>query len=70
MSTLDPVDSFLFSLSRAFCSPLAVFVQIQTIKLPFSINHWHDLYAHSMLNCQSVLDDQRFSFSFCFPYQE
>ncbi|CAB4288372.1 unnamed protein product [Prunus armeniaca] len=29
MSTLDPVDSFLFSLSRAFCSPLAVFVQIQ-----------------------------------------
>lgn len=29
MSTLDPIDSLLFSLSRAFCSPLAVFVQIQ-----------------------------------------
>ncbi|OWM66078.1 hypothetical protein CDL15_Pgr015505 [Punica granatum] len=29
MSALDSIDSFLFSLSRAFCSPLAVFVQIQ-----------------------------------------
>ncbi|KAK4771854.1 hypothetical protein SAY86_013629 [Trapa natans] len=29
MSALDSVDSLLFSLSRAFCSPLAVFVQIQ-----------------------------------------
>ncbi|XP_039012021.1 uncharacterized protein LOC120141000 isoform X3 [Hibiscus syriacus] len=29
MSALDPSDSFLLSLSRAFCSPLAVFIQIQ-----------------------------------------
>ncbi|KAB2618455.1 hypothetical protein D8674_014324 [Pyrus ussuriensis x Pyrus communis] len=29
MSALDPLDSLLFSLGRAFCSPLAVFVQIQ-----------------------------------------
>ncbi|XVE98087.1 hypothetical protein REPUB_Repub03eG0075100 [Reevesia pubescens] len=29
MSALDPVDWLLFSLSRAFCSPLAVFIQIQ-----------------------------------------
>ncbi|KAF5748541.1 hypothetical protein HS088_TW04G00496 [Tripterygium wilfordii] len=29
MSTLDSIDSFLFYLSRAFCSPLAVFIQIQ-----------------------------------------
>ncbi|EXB59758.1 hypothetical protein L484_010869 [Morus notabilis] len=29
MSAMDPLDSFLFNLSRAFCSPLAVFVQIQ-----------------------------------------
>ncbi|KAM1173708.1 hypothetical protein FF1_026364 [Malus domestica] len=29
MSALDPLDSILFSLSKAFSSPLAVFVQIQ-----------------------------------------
>ncbi|KAK4790409.1 hypothetical protein SAY86_017713 [Trapa natans] len=29
MSPLDSIDSFLFSLSRAFCSPLALFIQIQ-----------------------------------------
>ena len=29
MDALDAFDSFLFSLSRAFCSPLGVFVQIQ-----------------------------------------
>lgn len=29
MSTLDSIDAILFSLSRAFCSPFAVFVQIQ-----------------------------------------
>ncbi|XP_059432562.1 uncharacterized protein LOC132165887 isoform X2 [Corylus avellana] len=29
MPALDAFDSFLFSLSRAFCSPFAVFVQIQ-----------------------------------------
>jgi len=29
MPTLDAFDSFLFSLSTSFCSPLAVFVQIQ-----------------------------------------
>ncbi|XWS26775.1 hypothetical protein CRYUN_Cryun26dG0059200 [Craigia yunnanensis] len=29
MSALDPVDCLLFSLSRAFCSPLTVFIQIQ-----------------------------------------
>ncbi|KAK8581770.1 hypothetical protein V6N12_071979 [Hibiscus sabdariffa] len=29
MSAFDPADSFLLSLSRAFCSPLAVFIQIQ-----------------------------------------
>ncbi|XP_038695333.1 uncharacterized protein LOC119992617 isoform X2 [Tripterygium wilfordii] len=29
MSTLDSIDSLLFSLSRAFCSPFAKFIQIQ-----------------------------------------
>ncbi|KAK4784497.1 hypothetical protein SAY86_018865 [Trapa natans] len=29
MVALDAIDSYLFSLSRAFCSPLAIFVQIQ-----------------------------------------
>ncbi|XP_062090904.1 uncharacterized protein LOC133797115 isoform X1 [Humulus lupulus] len=29
MSAMDPIDSLLFYLSGAFCSPLAVFVQIQ-----------------------------------------
>ncbi|PON45165.1 Ceramide glucosyltransferase [Parasponia andersonii] len=29
MSAMDPIDSFLFYLSRALCSPLAVFIQIQ-----------------------------------------
>ncbi|XWS72090.1 hypothetical protein CRYUN_Cryun02cG0010800 [Craigia yunnanensis] len=29
MSALDPVDCLLFSLSTAFCTPLAVFIQIQ-----------------------------------------
>ena len=29
MAALEAFDSFLFSLSRAFCSPLGVFVQIQ-----------------------------------------
>lgn len=29
MSTLDSIDAIIFSLSRAFCSPFAVFVQIQ-----------------------------------------
>lgn len=29
MSAMEPLDSFLFFLSKAFCSPLAVFVQIQ-----------------------------------------
>ncbi|KAF3495161.1 hypothetical protein DY000_02057349 [Brassica cretica] len=29
MSTLDSMDAILFSLSRAFCSPFAVFLQIQ-----------------------------------------
>ncbi|XP_022749863.1 uncharacterized protein LOC111299128 isoform X2 [Durio zibethinus] len=29
MSALDPIDCLLFSLSRSFCSPLAVFIQIQ-----------------------------------------
>ncbi|KAK4778008.1 hypothetical protein SAY87_018195 [Trapa incisa] len=29
MAALDAIDSYLFSLSRAFCSPLAIFVQIQ-----------------------------------------
>ncbi|KAH9762623.1 Ceramide glucosyltransferase [Citrus sinensis] len=29
MSALDSIDSLLFSLARAFCTPLAVFIQIQ-----------------------------------------
>lgn len=34
MSALDSIDSFLFSISGAFCSPLAVFIQIQVRVAP------------------------------------
>ena len=40
MPALDAFDSFLFSLSRAFCSPLGVFIQIQVCFFffyPFSL---------------------------------
>jgi hypothetical protein len=36
MPALDSFDSFLFSLSTAFCSPFAVFVQIQVCSLSAS----------------------------------
>ena len=36
MAALEAFDSFLFSLSRAFCSPLGVFVQIQVCFFFFS----------------------------------
>lgn len=35
MEALDFVDSLLFSLSRAFCTPIAVFIQIQVCLLFF-----------------------------------
>lgn len=47
MSALDPLDSILFSLSKAFCSPLAVFVQIQVCFFSFKFRFFRDFMFRS-----------------------
>ncbi|KAF5458966.1 hypothetical protein F2P56_022958, partial [Juglans regia] len=71
MPTLDAFDSFLFSLSTSFCSPLAVFVQIQgcLICLTLAIGWAFAAYVRNR-EINQMKDSVRHGNSFAFLYHD
>ncbi|XP_030952359.1 uncharacterized protein LOC115975635 isoform X1 [Quercus lobata] len=71
MPALDAFDAFLFSLSRAFCSPLGVFVQIQgcLICLILALGWAFAAYVRNR-EIKQMKDSMRCGNSFAFLYHD